>query len=352
MVAHQGGRIVPHRPEHDHIPSGGPGGPVGDRYLHRHLGPEGSAGAPGPRRAAGVGGGAERVAGARDPESARLDPELGGAARPRRATPTRTSASSPALIVRESDRLSRLLSEFLDFARVRATQFVPRRPSLGRDRRGAAHPGPSGVPPRRGDHDRGEPDHAGRRRGPAAPGHREPGPQRGPGRAGTDPHHGQRGLRVGGRDSPRHQPGARRAAPGPRRRAGHSRRDPGAGSSTRSSRDGRAEAGSGSPSSSARWRRTADWCWWTPSPGSAPPSPSFCPPRCWRRTPHESEALGPGGRRRVGDPRHPPDPAPERRVRGHHRPGRQGRAGADPGRRPRHRSSPTCACPRSPDSTS
>jgi two-component system sensor histidine kinase PilS (NtrC family) len=30
-----------------------------------------------------------------------------------------------ALIVRESDRLSRLLSEFLDFARVRATQFVP-----------------------------------------------------------------------------------------------------------------------------------------------------------------------------------------------------------------------------------
>ncbi len=30
-----------------------------------------------------------------------------------------------ALIVRESDRLSRLLSEFLDFARVRAAQFVP-----------------------------------------------------------------------------------------------------------------------------------------------------------------------------------------------------------------------------------
>jgi two-component system, NtrC family, sensor histidine kinase PilS len=30
-----------------------------------------------------------------------------------------------ALIVRESDRLSRLLSEFLDFARVRATQLVP-----------------------------------------------------------------------------------------------------------------------------------------------------------------------------------------------------------------------------------
>ena len=29
------------------------------------------------------------------------------------------------LIVRESDRLSRLLSEFLDFARVRATEFVP-----------------------------------------------------------------------------------------------------------------------------------------------------------------------------------------------------------------------------------
>ena len=60
-----------------------------------------------------------------------------------------------ALIVRESDRLSRLLSEFLDFARVRATQFVPRRRPLGRDRGGAADPGPSGVPARRGDRDRG-----------------------------------------------------------------------------------------------------------------------------------------------------------------------------------------------------
>src|SRR6185437_9763416 len=29
------------------------------------------------------------------------------------------------LIVRESDRLSRLLNEFLDFSRVRATEFVP-----------------------------------------------------------------------------------------------------------------------------------------------------------------------------------------------------------------------------------
>ena len=46
-------------------------------------------------RAAGGGGGAERVAGPRDPEPARLHPELGGAARPEPSTPTRTSGFSP-----------------------------------------------------------------------------------------------------------------------------------------------------------------------------------------------------------------------------------------------------------------
>ncbi len=97
-----GGADFPHRPQYHHIPAGGPGGAVGHRDLHRHLGPEGSAGAPGPRRAAGVGGRAERVAGARDPEPARLDPELGRAAGPLpprrrgRALPRRRSSSGRA----------------------------------------------------------------------------------------------------------------------------------------------------------------------------------------------------------------------------------------------------------------
>ena len=53
------------------------------------------------------------------------------------------------LIVRESDRLSRLLSEFLDFARVRATQFVPLDLHAVVVGGGAAHPGPPRVPARR-----------------------------------------------------------------------------------------------------------------------------------------------------------------------------------------------------------
>ena len=62
-------------------------------------------------------------------------------------------------------------------------------------RGGAADPGPSRVPARRGDHDRGRPHHAGRRRGPAAPGHRQPGAQRGAGGARPDPDHGERRRR-------------------------------------------------------------------------------------------------------------------------------------------------------------
>ena len=102
MVPHQGGQHLPDRPQHHRLPPGGAGGAVGDRHLHRHLRPEGGAGAAGPRRAAGGGGGAERVAGARDPEPAGLHPELGGAARPlalrrrRRALPRRASSSGRA----------------------------------------------------------------------------------------------------------------------------------------------------------------------------------------------------------------------------------------------------------------
>ncbi len=62
-------------------------------------------------------------------------------ARSKRATPDEQTLG--ALIVRESDRLSRLLSEFLDFARVRVTRLVPvDLASVARDAAGlaAAHP--------------------------------------------------------------------------------------------------------------------------------------------------------------------------------------------------------------------
>ncbi len=62
-------------------------------------------------------------------------------ARSKRATPDEQTLG--ALIVRESDRLSRLLSEFLDFARVRVTRIVPvDLASVARDAAGlaAAHP--------------------------------------------------------------------------------------------------------------------------------------------------------------------------------------------------------------------
>ena len=157
------------------------------------------------------------------------------------------------LIVRESDRLSRLLSEFLDFARVRATQFVPldlHAVVVAVVRLIRAHPE---CRPDAAITDRGRPHHAGRRRGPAAPGGRQPGAQRGAGRPGPDPDHRERRRRCSGREIPHgtnleHAVRLQVRDDGP----GHPGGDPRAPVRARSSRAGRAAAGSGSPSCSAR----------------------------------------------------------------------------------------------------
>ena len=91
------------------------------------------------------------------------------------------------LIVRESDRLSRLLSEFLDFARVRATEFVPGGPAGDCDRRGADGPQASGLPPGHRNPGAGRPHRARRGRGPVASGGCQPVAERGPGGQGTLP---------------------------------------------------------------------------------------------------------------------------------------------------------------------
>ena len=92
-----------------------------------------------------------RVAGARDPQPAGVDPQLVRAARARARHASEDDQVLAGLIVRESDRLSRLLSEFLDFARVRATQLEPSTCSRWRRmpaRRGAGAPRLPGRRPR------------------------------------------------------------------------------------------------------------------------------------------------------------------------------------------------------------
>ena len=90
------GAIVPDRPQHHHLPPGGAGGARRSPRIFTDISDlQAAAGAPPAGRAAGGGGGAERLAGPRDPEPARLDPELGGAARPLEPAPTRTSGSWP-----------------------------------------------------------------------------------------------------------------------------------------------------------------------------------------------------------------------------------------------------------------
>ena len=107
------------------------------------------------------------------------------------------------LIVRESDRLSRLLSEFLDFARVRATHFAPvdlHSVVVAVVRLIRAHPDcrPDAVITRRGRAYR-----ARGRRGSAAPRGRQSGAQRGAGGPGPDSDHRHRRRRPGIRDSAR-----------------------------------------------------------------------------------------------------------------------------------------------------
>ena len=85
------------------------------------------------------------------------------------------------LIVREADRLSRLLSEFLDFSRVRAAQREP--VDLREVAIAAAHVvrAPRLPSRHRAEGGRAAYGHR-RRRGSAAPGHRQPGAERRPGR--------------------------------------------------------------------------------------------------------------------------------------------------------------------------
>ena len=130
------------------------------------------------------------------------------------------------LIVRESDRLSRLLSEFLDFARVRATHFAPvdlHSVVVAVVRLIRAHPdcrpgcgdcGGRWAYPARG------------RRGSAPPRGRQPGAQRRAGGPGAHSDHHHRGRRPVIGDSARDGSGARRSASGTGQWAGNSRRGP------------------------------------------------------------------------------------------------------------------------------
>ena len=183
------------------------------------------------------------------------------------------------LIVRESDRLSRLLSEFLDFARVRATQFVPLDLHAVVVAVRAARPGASRLPARRA-----------RSRSRAAArcsrATRTCCTASSPTWCSTPCR-----PRAGRSVSPSAWPPCRDARFPTGRNLDHAVRlqvrdnGPGIPDEIRDRlfdpfvTGGPAAAGSGSPSCSARSRRTAASCSWTPVPARAPPSPSFCPPR-------------------------------------------------------------------------
>ena len=221
-----------------------------------------------------------RVAGARDPEPARLDPELGASSSPAVEARDEDERFLAGLIVRESDRLSRLLSEFLDFARVRATQLGAGRPPRGGVavvRLIQAHPDcrPDAVAVTvEGGRDRPR-----GRRGPAAPGRRQPGAQRRAGGArAAGAGHGPRRAAAGQRDCPHgtnlDDAGA---AAGPGRRPGHPGRDPGA--AVRAVRVGPARRQRARPRHRAARGRGASGPRAASSPGRAPapPSPSCLP---------------------------------------------------------------------------
>ncbi len=131
------------------------------------------------------------------------------------------------LIVRESDRLSRLLSEFLDFARVRATHLVPldlHAVVVAVVRLIRAHPDcrPDAAITVEGGRTMLDGDEDLLHRVIANLVLNAVQAARGP-----IQHHGQRRGGAGRRHPARHQPRARRAAPGAGRRARHPVRDPG-----------------------------------------------------------------------------------------------------------------------------
>ena len=180
---------VPHRPEHHHLSAGGAGG--------ARRSPPSSPTSRTSRRCRSCSMRAERLEAVAE-LSASLAHEIRNPLASIRSSVEQLARSKHAdederflagLIVRESDRLSRLLSEFLDFARVRATQFVPldlHAVVVAVVRLIRAHPD---CRPDAAITVEGGRTIAGGRRGPAAPRHRQSGAQRGAGRAGADPDH-------------------------------------------------------------------------------------------------------------------------------------------------------------------
>ncbi len=114
--AHHEGEGDQPRGQHGDPGAGRGGAPVGDGALpgHHRAGAHGRAERA--RRAARGGGRALGFAGARDQEPPRVDPERRGAARQGPRVGERPRDVLQRLVLTESDRLSRLLSEFLEFS--------------------------------------------------------------------------------------------------------------------------------------------------------------------------------------------------------------------------------------------
>ena len=172
---------------HHHLRAGFRRPPVGHGDLHRHLGPQAAQGAPSPRRAAGGGGRAFGLAGARDPEPAGVDPQLGRAAGPVGAR--RRGRSLLAAADRARERPA-------EPAAVRVPRLRPgprHRVRPGGPAGGGRRPRPGwcgSIPTAARDIEirvQGARTVLDGRRGPAAPGGRQPDAQRGAGRPRAGP---------------------------------------------------------------------------------------------------------------------------------------------------------------------
>lgn len=205
----------------------------------------------------------------------------------------RTLAS---LIVRESDRLSRLLSEFLDFSRVRASKAEPLDlHAVTTAAVAVVRPIPTAVPSPSWSSKGSAPWSRATRTcctGPSSTSRSMRSRRRARSRCGWSSRWSRCGpptSRAGSASSIRSASASATTGPACRRRSG-------SGCSSPSSAAGRAAAGSGSPSCSAPSPPIGARSSSIRSSVPAPPSPSICPPPGRRRTSHESEAK-PAGRR-------------------------------------------------------